>query len=144
MADRWHHVALTVTPENGKRRMRLFLDGKPATGLAFFLQSYDKRKQYTTGLTLDHVDAHHHLHLHPTVLGYVLALGKELPDNVWSSIFWPYETEPVKSNKVSQRLLAAHAAILGLYLGEARRWNYAVAMALIFAAVLFAFWDNNT
>ena len=30
MADRWHHVALTVTPENGKRRMRLFLDGKPA------------------------------------------------------------------------------------------------------------------
>ena len=30
-----------------------------------------------TGLTLDHVDAHHHLHLHPTVLGYVLALGKE-------------------------------------------------------------------
>lgn len=30
-----------------------------------------------TGLPLDHVDAHHHLHLHPTVLGYVLALGRE-------------------------------------------------------------------
>lgn len=30
-----------------------------------------------TGLTLDHVDAHHHLHLHPTVLGYVLRLGRE-------------------------------------------------------------------
>ena len=30
-----------------------------------------------TGLTLDHVDAHHHLHLHPTVLGYLLQLGQE-------------------------------------------------------------------
>jgi hypothetical protein len=30
MARQWHHVALTVTPENGRRRMRLFVDGKPA------------------------------------------------------------------------------------------------------------------
>lgn len=28
-----------------------------------------------TGLTLDHVDAHHHLHLHPTVLGLILRIG---------------------------------------------------------------------
>lgn len=30
-----------------------------------------------TGLTLDHVDAHHHLHLHPTVLGLILRIGPE-------------------------------------------------------------------
>lgn len=30
LAQKWHHVALTVIPENGKRRMRLFVDGKPA------------------------------------------------------------------------------------------------------------------
>lgn len=27
-ADRWHHVALTAVPENGQRRMRLFIDGE--------------------------------------------------------------------------------------------------------------------
>ena len=29
-----------------------------------------------TGLTLDHVNAHNHLHLHPTVLGFILKSGK--------------------------------------------------------------------
>ena len=43
----------------------------------------------------------------------LLALGKDLPENVWSIAFWPYELEPVKSNKVSQRLLAAHTAATG-------------------------------
>lgn len=43
----------------------------------------------------------------------LLALGKDLPDNVWSVAFWPYELEPVKSNKVSQKLLAEYAAMTG-------------------------------
>lgn len=30
-----------------------------------------------TGLVLDHVNAHNHMHLHPTVLGSVLRLGRE-------------------------------------------------------------------
>jgi uncharacterized protein (DUF486 family) len=30
-----------------------------------------------------------------------------------------------------------------MYLGESLRWNYAVALILIFAAVLFAFWDGQ-
>jgi hopanoid biosynthesis associated protein HpnK len=30
-----------------------------------------------TGLALDHVDSHHHMHLHPTVLGILLEVGKE-------------------------------------------------------------------
>lgn len=30
-----------------------------------------------TGLPLDHVDAHHHLHLHPTVFGLLLQIGRD-------------------------------------------------------------------
>ncbi len=30
-----------------------------------------------TGLTLDHVDAHHHMHLHPTVLSLLLEIGAD-------------------------------------------------------------------
>ena len=30
-----------------------------------------------TGLTLDHVNAHNHLHLHPTVLGLMLQIGRD-------------------------------------------------------------------
>jgi len=30
-----------------------------------------------TGLVLDHVNAHHHMHLHPTVLGLIISIGKE-------------------------------------------------------------------
>ena len=30
-----------------------------------------------SGLELDHVNAHHHMHVHPTVLGAIVAIGKE-------------------------------------------------------------------
>ncbi len=40
----------------------------------------------------------------------LLALGKDMPDNVWSPVFWPYEREPVKSNKISQQMLADYTA----------------------------------
>jgi hopanoid biosynthesis associated protein HpnK len=30
-----------------------------------------------TGLPLDHLDAHHHLHLHPTVLGLLIRIGRD-------------------------------------------------------------------
>jgi hopanoid biosynthesis associated protein HpnK len=30
-----------------------------------------------TGLPLDHVNAHNHMHLHPTILGLVIAIGRE-------------------------------------------------------------------
>lgn len=41
------------------------------------------------------------------------ALGRNLPDNVWGVVFWPYELEPVKSNPVSQKLLAEYKAQTG-------------------------------
>lgn len=43
----------------------------------------------------------------------LLALGKDMPDNVWSPVFWPYEREPVKSNKISQQMLADYKAMTG-------------------------------
>ena len=43
----------------------------------------------------------------------MLALGADMPDNVWGVVFWPYEQEPVKSNKISQQLLADYAALTG-------------------------------
>ena len=43
----------------------------------------------------------------------LLALGKDMPDNVWSPVFWPYEREPVKSNKVTQQMLAEYNKMTG-------------------------------
>lgn len=43
----------------------------------------------------------------------LLALGKDMPDNVWSPVFWPYEREPVKSNKITQQMLADYTASTG-------------------------------
>ncbi len=41
-----------------------------------------------TGLSLDHVNAHNHMHLHPTILGLILKVGK---DYGLSAIRVPYE-----------------------------------------------------
>ena len=43
----------------------------------------------------------------------LLALGKDMPDNVWSPVFWPYEREPVKSNKITQQMLADYNKMTG-------------------------------
>jgi len=58
------------------------------TGINFFFWQQTRRQleaeiraQFEafqeTGLTLDHVNAHHHLHLHPTVSDLLLKVGKE-------------------------------------------------------------------
>ena len=41
------------------------------------------------------------------------AMGKDLPESVWSHVFWPYEVEPHKSAKVSQQLLQDYTAMTG-------------------------------
>ena len=43
----------------------------------------------------------------------LLALGKDMPNNVWSPVFWPYEREPVKSNKITQQMLADYNKTTG-------------------------------
>ncbi len=32
---------------------------------------------HATGLALDHVDAHHHMHLHPTVAALLVRIGRD-------------------------------------------------------------------
>ena len=38
-------------------------------------------------------------------------LGKNMPDSMWGPIFWPYQVEPYKSNKLGQQLLKDHLAM---------------------------------
>ncbi len=60
----------------------------PAAGVRFFFQPAVRRElareiraQFeafrATGLTLDHVNAHHHMHLHPTVAGLIVRVGRD-------------------------------------------------------------------
>lgn len=65
-----------------------FLPDPILVGLKYFFES-DLRPQleaeiraqfqsfHDTGLPLDHVNGHNHLHLHPTVLGMILKIGRE-------------------------------------------------------------------
>lgn len=65
-----------------------FRDGMFGAGVRFFFLPRVRRQlaaeiraQFEafrrTGLTLDHVNAHKHMHLHPTVLGLMLLIGRE-------------------------------------------------------------------
>lgn len=65
-----------------------FLTDLVAAGVRFFFRPGARRQieaelraQFAafraTGLQLDHVNAHNHMHLHPTVLGLILKIGRE-------------------------------------------------------------------
>jgi hopanoid biosynthesis associated protein HpnK len=56
-----------------------------------------------TGLTLDHVNAHNHMHLHPTVLGLILKVGR---DYGLTAVRVPNEP-PVLSSKASGKSLGS-------------------------------------
>jgi chitin disaccharide deacetylase len=59
-----------------------------------------------TGLPLDHANAHNHMHLHPTILGLMLKVGKEYGLN---AVRVPNEP-PVKSWKASGKDLGTRVA----------------------------------
>jgi hopanoid biosynthesis associated protein HpnK len=52
-----------------------------------------------TGLLLDHVNSHHHIHLHPTVLGLILRVGREYG---MKAMRLPYEP-PLHSWRASRK-----------------------------------------
>ncbi|MDJ0950623.1 MAG: hopanoid biosynthesis-associated protein HpnK [Alphaproteobacteria bacterium] len=56
-----------------------------------------------TGLPLDHVNAHNHMHLHPTVLGIILKVGQDFG---MRAVRLPYEA-PLASARASERGLAS-------------------------------------
>jgi hopanoid biosynthesis associated protein HpnK len=71
-----------------------------------------------SGLELDHVNAHNHLHLHPTVLGLILSIGRDyglctvrVPDE-------PVEIPGATPLSISGRL---GGAFLGIWLGFMRK-----------------------
>lgn len=61
---------------------------------------------FRTGLALDHVNAHNHMHLHPTVLRLLLKVGR---DYGLKAVRWPNEP-PIRSWRVSKRSLASRCA----------------------------------
>ncbi len=62
-----------------------------------------------TGLRLDHVNAHNHMHLHPTILGLILKVGGEYG---LSAVRVPYEP-PLQSWRASGKALTGRVAEWG-------------------------------
>ncbi len=96
-----------LVTENGELSSHLV-----RTGIKFFLRKPVKRqvekeiwaqfqKYVDTGLRLDHVNSHHHLHLHPTILGILLRVGR---DYGMGAVRLPYEP-PLRSWRASRREL---------------------------------------
>ncbi len=72
-----------------------------------------------TGLPLDHVDAHNHMHVHPTVLGLLLKIGREFG---YPPVRLPYEP-PLRSWRASGKALPGKIALwvlLGPWIGLMR------------------------
>lgn len=76
-----------------------FYEGMAKTGARFFFRPHVRRQlaaeiraQYeafvATGLPLDHVNAHKHFHVHPTILSLTLQIGREYG---LRAMRWPYE-----------------------------------------------------
>ncbi len=63
-----------------------------------------------TGLPLDHVDAHRHMHLHPTVLGAILAVAREFNVRAVRVPYEPLRAAGVASGGPLTRLWARLAA----------------------------------
>jgi chitin disaccharide deacetylase len=61
---------------------------------------------HKAGLALDHANAHNHMHLHPTVLGLMLRIGK---DYGLAAVRLPYEP-PLRSWKASKTAMGSRFA----------------------------------
>jgi hopanoid biosynthesis associated protein HpnK len=78
-----HERIPALVHPDGRFRNRMFVDGVRFFALPTVrLQlEAEMRAQFeafaATGLTLDHVNAHKHFHLHPTLLGLLLKIGSE-------------------------------------------------------------------
>jgi hopanoid biosynthesis associated protein HpnK len=66
-----------------------------------------------TGLQLDHVNAHNHLHMHPTILGLILRIGR---DYGLKAVRLPFE--PAPQGDIGQRI---RTALLRLWIAPMKR-----------------------
>ena len=71
-----------------------------------------------SGLELDHVNAHNHLHLHPTVLGLILSIGCDYGLRTVRVPHEPVEIPGATPLSISGRL---YGAFLGIWLGFMRK-----------------------
>ncbi len=106
------HAIPDLVDENGE-----FGRDLTAAGVRFFFRAGVRRQleaeiraQFEafqkTGLSLDHVNAHNHMHLHPTVLGLIVKLGRQFGLN---AVRLPYEP-PLASWRAARKGLVGRAA----------------------------------
>jgi hopanoid biosynthesis associated protein HpnK len=99
-----------------------FSDRLVASGFAWFFRpavrrqlAAEVRAQFTafraTGLPLDHVNAHNHMHLHPTLLGLIVRIGREFG---LRAVRVPYEPPLASGRTAGSRRLARLATAAGL------------------------------
>lgn len=95
-----------------------FRDHMALDGARYFLSARARREleaeiraQFrafaATGLALDHVNAHKHFHLHPTLLALLLRVGR---DHGMKAVRWPYEPAPAGARPLRERAAAAALA----------------------------------
>ena len=87
-----------------------------------------------TGLKLDHVNSHNHMHLHPTVLGIILQVGPDygmravrVPEEPGSGLFLKPWTKVLRS-RLQRRAIVANDRVLGLRHSGALGVDRAVAL----------------
>ncbi len=87
--------------------IRFFFDSRVRRQLAAEIRAqFDAFK--ATGIPLDHVNAHNHMHLHPTVYGLVLSIGREYG---LRAMRVPYEPPTARSGGTQTGRLMERAVI---------------------------------
>jgi hopanoid biosynthesis associated protein HpnK len=95
--------------------LRFFFDGRARSQLAAEIRAQFAAFR-ATGLALDHVNAHKHMHIHPTVAALVVAIGREfgmravrVPAEPWSAL---RRAAAAEGTRVLPPLYAAWVALL--------------------------------
>lgn len=116
-------------------RNGLFLDALLSAGINFFLNPWARRQLHAevraqfeafrrTGLELDHVNAHNHMHLHPTVLGAIMRIGEEYGLRAIRMPFEPPSAEvtvtPGRLDRLAASLLWPWLSLMRVRLRRAR------------------------
>jgi chitin disaccharide deacetylase len=77
------HLIPSIADESGRMNSRMFVNGVRFFALPWVRRQLEAeiRAQFSsfarTGLPLDHVNVHKHFHMHPTLLGLLLRVGRE-------------------------------------------------------------------
>src|SRR5262249_54409732 len=83
---------------------------------------------HATGLALDHVNAHNHMHLHPTVLALILAIGRDYGLRAMRvPLAPPFASYRAAGNGLGRRLLTGAGLAPWIALLRFRLWRAGVA-----------------